>query len=119
MEKDCTVYKISNMIGKKWTLPIILEIYKGKSQTRRYNELKHSIPPITPKILSTRLKDLEKEGVIKKTVDASSFPIKSFYQLTKSGKDFIVIIRDIKKWALKYQIKNKDCENTKCDLCDA
>lgn len=118
MESKCTVYKISNTIGRKWTLPILLEIYKGKDHTRRYNELKQQIPGITPKILSTRLKDLEKNKIIKKTIDAESFPVKSFYLLTESGLAFIKVIRDIKVWALKYQIKNKDCESKKCDLCE-
>ena len=72
---------------------------------------------ITPKILSARLKDLEKHGMILKEVDTSTIPIKSEYSLTDSGKDFIRIIKDIKKWALKWKIDNDECDNLDCKNC--
>ena len=118
MNSNCPIFKASNIIGKKWTILIILEIYKGSSQTRRYNELKKRIPLITPKILSSRLKELINYGIINKKIDATSFPIKSNYKLTKSGKEFMKIIEHLKEWALKNQTKNKICENTTCELCD-
>ena len=61
---------------------------------------------------------LEKEGLITKHVDASSFPVKSEYELTKIGIDFISIIKDIKNWALRWKINNKVCEQLDCKNCD-
>ena len=117
MEKDCTIYKTANFIGKRWTLLILLELYKG-DKIKRYSELKNQLPEITPKILSARLKELEKEGLIRKKVDASHFPVKCEYSLTKSGKDFIKVIKGIKRWALKWKIKNKICEKADCRECE-
>ena len=105
-------------ISKKWTLLILLEIYKGTESKKRYSDIKNKIPEITPKVLSARLKELEMEGLITKHIDASSFPVKSEYALTKVGLDFISIIKDIKSWALRWRIHNKVCEQLDCKNCD-
>ena len=115
MDKDCTVYKTMDFVGKKWTLLILLELYK--KGWKRYSELKKSVPEITPKILSSRLKELENEKLIVKEVDARKFPVKCEYSLTKSGEEFIVVIQQMKDWALKWKVKNKVCENGDCSKC--
>lgn len=104
-------------LTKKWTLLIILELYKGENYTRRFSELKESLSDITPKILSERLKELEEEGIIIKNVDASAFPVRCEYTLTKSGLDLIEIIRAIKRWALIWKIDNIPCGNQDCRDC--
>lgn len=119
MEESCTVYQTVDFIGKRWTMLILLELYKGRSGTRRYFELKKRVPGITPKMLSLRLKELEKEALIKKTVDSSEFPVKSTYTLTDSGKDFIKIIKGIKKWTLRWKLENRLCKNADCGKCPA
>ena len=68
-------------------------------------------------VLSARLKELEHEELILKRVDSSTVPIKSEYSLTKSGEDFIKIIQDMKKWALKWKFKNIVCEKANCKEC--
>lgn len=115
MNEKCTIYRTADFIGKKWTIPIILELYKKK---KRYSELKKSLVNITPKILSTRLKELEREKLIKKITDGSKFPKKCEYSLTKSGKEFMPIIKDMKDWALKNRIKNNLCSETNCKHCE-
>lgn len=116
MDDKCTIYRTADFIGKKWTILILLEIYKGEG-AKRYSEIKANIPGITPKVLSARLKELAKEGLVGRKVDSSSFPIKCEYSLTKSGADFIRIIKDIKKWALKWKIMNKSCLDSDCSKC--
>ena len=118
MDDDCTIYKTANFIGKRWTLLILLELYKGEFKWKRYSNLKNGLKEITPKILSTRLKELEKERLIEKRVDSSKVPIKCEYSLTKSGEDFIRIIHDMKQWALKWRIKNIICEKSNCKDCE-
>lgn len=116
MDKDCTIYRTADFIGKRWTLLILLELYKGG--VIRYSKLKDRLANITPKILSARLKELEREKLVKKNIDSSQFPIKCEYSLTKSGLEFIKIIKDMKKWALKWNIKNKICSESDCKNCD-
>ena len=92
MDEDCTVYLTVDLIAKKWSLLIILSIYRGDLKPKRYSQIKKQVKGITPKVLSYRLKELEREGLIEKRVDAGSVPIKTFYSLTESGKDLIKII---------------------------
>ena len=53
-----------------------------------------------------------------KKIDAKTFPVKWGYSLTNSGKDFIKIIKDIKKWALKWKFKNIICHKADCRECE-
>ena len=117
MDETCTIYRTIDFISKKWTLLILLELYKTQGK-KRYSELKSSLLNITPKILSTRLRELEKQGLITKYIDTNGFPIKCEYTLTDSGKDFIRIIKDIKKWSLQWKNKNKECEQQDCKNCE-
>jgi DNA-binding HxlR family transcriptional regulator len=117
MNDNCTVYRTASFIGKRWTLNMLLELYKGKNRKKRYSELKASLPGITPKILSLRLKELTKQGLVKKNVDSSAFPIKSEYSLTVSGREFIIVIKGMKAWALRWKYDNKLCEAHDCEKC--
>ena len=117
MQEGCTVNLTVKYIARKWTLLIILELYKGVGHTRRFSELKHCLEGITQKVLSARLKELEREGLIEKKVDCTSFPVKSEYSLTKSGLEIIDIVKDMKRWALKWKITNIECGCQDCSEC--
>jgi len=117
MDEKCTIYRTADFVGKRWTIVLLLELYKNNSKAKRYSEIKSNMEGITPKMLSARLKELSQEGLVNKKVDASSFPVKCEYSLTKSGEDFIKIIKDMKKWALKWKINNKTCLNSDCHKC--
>lgn len=118
MNAKCPVYTTMNFMGKRWTMLIILELYKGKAKWKRYSELKKSLMHITPKVLSMRLKELEKEDMIKKKIDSSTFPVKSAYALTARGEDFIKIIKGVKSWGLRWKVKNEHCEAMDCKHCE-
>lgn len=123
MQKDtmhggCTVYKTADFIGKRWTLPILLELHKGKAKWKRYSVLKKRMPEITPKVFSARLRELAREGMVLRRTDATNFPVKCEYCLSKSGGDFVGVIKGMKNWALKWKIRNKACENEDCRSCE-
>jgi DNA-binding HxlR family transcriptional regulator len=117
MEEVCTVNRTVKYLTKKWTLLIILELYKGPGYTRRFTGLRDALPGITAKILSERLKELEDEGLLTRKIDASSFPVKSEYTLTESGLEIVGVIRGIKTWALKWKIDNIACGEQDCRVC--
>jgi DNA-binding HxlR family transcriptional regulator len=116
MKKTCAVYNAANIIGKRWAILILLEIYKGTSKSKRYHELKEKLEDLTPKILSTRLKDLEREGMITKNIDATKIPIKSEYALTRKGEDFLNVVQSIKEWSLRWGTY-KSCKEKSCKEC--
>ena len=117
MQDSCTVSQTVRYLSKRWTLLVILELYKGEGYTRRFSELRDALPGITPKVLSERLKELEEEELICRKVDATAFPVRTEYTLTESGLEIIGIIRAIKQWALKWKIENIACGNQDCKVC--
>ncbi len=118
MNKRCPIYQVAGFIGKKWTLLLLVELYKGKTKWKRYSRLKSSLMNITPKILSARLRELEKQGLVKKRVSAKTFPVKSQYRLTGMGEDFMKIIHGMKRWGLRWKVRNEHCENVNCRDCE-
>jgi DNA-binding HxlR family transcriptional regulator len=117
MDDACTINMTVKYLTKKWTLLIILELYKGPQHTRRFSELKDSLGDITQKILSERLRELEAEGIVTRHVDATTFPVRSEYTLSKSGLELVDVIRGIKMWALKWKIDNIPCGGQDCSVC--
>ena len=117
MQDACTVNQTVKYLTKKWTLLIILELYKGNDYTRRFSDLRDSLDGITPKVLSERLKELEYEGILTRMVDATAFPVKAEYTLSASGLEIVDVIRGIKRWALKWKINNIPCGEQDCKNC--
>jgi DNA-binding HxlR family transcriptional regulator len=72
---------------------------------------------ITSKVLSERLKDLEREGLVMKRVDTSAFPVRSEYRLTQAGEELVETIKQVKLWALKWKIANEVCLMQDCRNC--
>ncbi|HJJ90483.1 MAG TPA: helix-turn-helix domain-containing protein [Methanocorpusculum sp.] len=118
MHEGCTVNQTVRYLTKKWTLLIILELFKGENHTRRFSELMDQLPKITAKVLSERLRELETEGIVSKRVDMSIVPIRSEYTLTESGIELMDVVRRFKYWALKWKIDNIPCSSQECQLCN-
>lgn len=114
MDKNCPIYHFAAFMGKKWTMLIVAELYKGRSRWKRYSHLKAKLMDITPKVLSARLRELERKGVISKRIDTRRFPVKSEYRLSEKGEALVDIIKDIKAWGLKWEVHNEYCERV-CD----
>lgn len=117
MQEGCTVNQTVKYIARKWTMLILLELYKGEGHTRRFSELKGCLAGITQKVLSARLKELEREGLVKKRMEGTAFPLKSEYTLTESGLEMIDVIKGMKLWALRWKIKNIECKSQDCCQC--
>lgn len=79
--KNCPIEISLNYLGKKWTIQIIRDFFKGK---KRFSEFLKSNPQISTKMLSLRLRELLNSGLIKKKV-ISTIPVKVEYYLTQKG----------------------------------
>lgn len=86
-----------NVISGKWKLPIIGSLLYGK---KRFKELERDIPKITPRMLSKELKDLEANGIVKRTV-YDSIPVMVEYALTISGQSLHQVIEPMIEWGLQ------------------
>ncbi len=99
-----------DIISKKWALLIINTI--GNSNTIRYSEIRDTLGEINSKVLSDRLKELEKAGLIKREAYAE-IPPRVEYSLTKDGKALQEAIVPMMKWVYS---KNTEGTNTPCDI---
>jgi DNA-binding HxlR family transcriptional regulator len=84
-------------LGGAWTPNIIWYLVGGP---RRFGELKHDIPAISAKMLSTRLKALEAKGVVTRSLLATS-PPSAEYALTDLGHEMVPLIEAIAKFGMK------------------
>ena len=86
--------KAMDLIGKRWTGLILYQLLDG---SQRFNEIESALP-ISGRLLSERLKELEKEGIVVRKV-YSEVPVRVEYSLTEKGQALEGAIRDIEKWA--------------------
>jgi DNA-binding HxlR family transcriptional regulator len=82
--KSCPVEATFNIIGKKWTVLIIREMLRG---TRQFNRFLENIEGITPKVLTERLRELQKLGIVRRRI-VSEYPIRVEYEMTDLGREF-------------------------------
>ena len=91
------VQLVMEQIGGTWKAPIL---WRLKDQTMRYGELRKDIPRISDKMLTTQLRELERDGYIQRKVYAV-VPPKTEYSLTDQGKDILKLIHEIRNHGLK------------------
>lgn len=82
------------LIGKRWTGLIIYQLLEGP---KRFNAIEQSLP-ISGRLLSERLKELEKEEIVIRTV-YSEVPVRVEYCLTDKGRALEAAIREIEQWS--------------------
>jgi DNA-binding HxlR family transcriptional regulator len=85
--------------GKKYDLLIIDAFLKNRGK-RRFNQLLEDIPKTNPRIVSMRLKEFEKTGLITKNLVFGT-PVKTEYHLTEKGEKLEKAIDELKKWGKK------------------
>lgn len=91
----CTVSLAMDLVGGKWKAVIL---YHLKDKPRRYNELRKEMPSVTEMTLSLQLKQLEKDGLVSRTVYGEKPPVKVVYSLTSLGSSFVPVLEAITKW---------------------
>jgi len=91
----CTVSLTMDLVGGKWKAVIL---YHLKDGPKRYNELRKEMPSVTEMTLSLQLKQLEKDGLVARTVYGKKPPVKVVYNLTDFGKSFVPVLEAITRW---------------------
>ena len=82
--RSCPIEATFKIIGKKWTVLIVREMLRG---TKQFNRFLENIEGITPKVLTERLRELQKLGIVKRRI-VSEYPIRVEYEMTDLGKEF-------------------------------
>ncbi len=80
-EYNCNIEVIVDVIGGKWKMLILWHLRTG---IKRFNQLRRLIPGITQKMLTTQIRELERDKIVSRKVYAE-VPPKVEYSLTKYG----------------------------------
>ncbi|WP_284140306.1 MULTISPECIES: winged helix-turn-helix transcriptional regulator [unclassified Virgibacillus] len=86
------------LLSKRWVGLILSELLKG---SKRFSKMEADLP-ISGRLLSDRLKMLEKENIVERKV-YSEFPVRIEYSLTEKGKALKPVIQEIQCWADKWE----------------
>ena len=93
-EITCPVAGTLSMIGGKYKSIILYHLMK---ETLRYSELHKRMPKATDKMLTQQLRELEKDGLIRRTV-YPAVPPKTEYSMTDFGRTLAAIIEAMQQW---------------------
>lgn len=91
---QCAVAATAELIAAKWTPLIVHDLSEGP---RRFMELEHACPGISPRTLSERLDLLERHAVVIRRSYPES-PPRVEYELTDKGRALLPIIREMRKF---------------------
>jgi DNA-binding HxlR family transcriptional regulator len=97
---QCPIKTSLGVLGKKWTMLVLRDI--GILGVDRFNRLLDSIPGLTPRVLSMRLKELEKEGFIKCIEKEKKSPMIVRWTLTEKGRDALPILLQFTAFGSKW-----------------
>src|SRR3954454_19458541 len=96
----CAEAATAEIIATKWTPLIAHALSEGP---RRFMELEHACPGISPRTLSERLDMLEREGVLARRSYPES-PPRVEYELTEKGRALLPVIRQMRKFGRSWMI---------------
>ena len=91
---SCPMTYTLSVIGGRWKPAIIFRISTGST---RFGDLKKTIPLVTQKMLTSRLRELEKDKIITRKVFAE-VPPRVEYALTNKGKALLPLLKEMNKW---------------------
>ena len=95
--EDCPFRNVLDKVGDKWSFLIFAVLEDG---SKRFNELERLIGDISHRVLARKLRELEREGYLSRTVRATSPPHVE-YALTDLGRSLLEPIKNFLDWAQK------------------
>jgi DNA-binding HxlR family transcriptional regulator len=98
-QKDCPVARSLDLIGEKWSLLILRDLFR--KGPLRFQELESGLQSVAPNTLSARLKTLESRGVIGTRL-YESHPPRYEYFLTEKGRALGPVLKALHGWGERY-----------------
>lgn len=86
------------LLGKRWTGLIIRTLLNDQ---KHFSEISAAIPNLSARMLTQRLKELESNGIVVRSVYPET-PVRIEYELTEKGKDLTAAMDEIQNWAEKW-----------------
>jgi len=86
------------IIGKRWSGLIVHQLIGGP---QRFCNIESALPNLSGRVLSERLKELEQEGIVLRSVYPET-PVRIEYSLTEKGRALEPVFREIEKWSSRW-----------------
>ena len=87
------------ILGKKWTALVLSPLMEGP---RRFTDISAYVPGLSDRLLSQRLQELEKKGLIERRV-YNEKPVRVEYALSDKGRDFRPVLTEVARWADRWE----------------
>lgn len=95
----CAVEAALGVIGGRWKGVVLYWLLKG---THRFGELRRRVPNCTQRMLTLQLRELEEDGLVKRTVYAE-VPPRVEYELTPFGRSLQPVLVGLRDWGDRYK----------------
>ena len=86
------------LIGRRWSGAILYALIESEL---RFADISRAVPGVSDRLLSTRLREFEAEGLVERRVEAGA-PVKVTYRLTDKGSGLEPAIRELGRWAARW-----------------
>jgi DNA-binding HxlR family transcriptional regulator len=91
----CPVAKAMELLDERWTMLLVRELVTG---SERFNDLRRGLPRMSPTLLSKRLQQLVRAGIVDKVVDGNDVR----YVLTPAGDELRTVVETIGVWGVRW-----------------
>jgi DNA-binding HxlR family transcriptional regulator len=96
MAPACPTRQVVSTLGDKWSLLVLYALENGG--TLRFSQLQRTVVGITQKMLTQTLRQLERDGIVSRTV-FPTIPPRVEYELTELGRSLSGVIGELRTWA--------------------
>ncbi len=95
----CPLYhEAVELVGRRWTGAILRVLMDGPL---RFSEIAQSVPELSDRLLSERMKELEARGIVDRRVIAGP-PLRVEYELSKMGRELEPALTELERWAKRW-----------------
>lgn len=91
----CPVAKAMELLDERWTLLVVRELVSG---SQHFNELRRGLPRMSPTLLSRRLQQLTRAGVIERRTEGNEVR----YVLTRAGQELRPVVEALGAWGVRW-----------------
>ena len=95
-----TISTLLSRIGDKWTVLVVQTLGEGP---KRFNELRREIPSVSQRMLTLTLRNLERDGLVNRTV-TPSIPPRVDYELTELGRSLAPVLLSMRDWGERLNV---------------
>jgi DNA-binding HxlR family transcriptional regulator len=91
----CPVAKAMELLDERWTMLLVRELVMG---SEHFNDLRRGLPRMSPSLLSKRLQQLVRAGIVEKSVDGGDV----CYRLTPAGEELRPVVEAVGAWGARW-----------------